>query len=154
MRVLSSSSSNLALLCNTLRYRLFVVSQIVRNFLKTEWHLDFMIHTLFRCTNGSGIWGKCVFICTAINSVLCTDCRTSKLKFIAQVFPQIFFQKRQISSGWWPAWYGYTVIPRFTVLLGGKQKCTVNRRRIDTVLIVNPHIWGTLSCKIYRGTQW
>ena len=41
-----------------------------------------------------------------------------------------------------------TVIPRFTVLLGGKQKCTVNRGKVNTCSIVKHDIGGTKKRRV------
>ena len=46
-----------------------------------------------------------------------------------------------------------TVISRFTVLLGGKQKCTVNRGKVNTCSIVEHDIGGTQRGTLYRGTR-
>ena len=51
--------------------------------------------------------------------------------------------------------YLYTVIPRFTVLLGGKKKCTVNRvhGKSGESSIVKHDIGGTQKGTLYRGTR-
>ena len=51
-----------------------------------------------------------------------------------------------------------TVISRFTVLLGGKQKCTVNRGHgklgeVDTCSIVKQDIGRTQRGMLYRGAR-
>ena len=51
-----------------------------------------------------------------------------------------------------------TVIPRFTVLFGGKRKCTVYRGHgksgeVNTCSIVKHDIGVTQRGKLYRGTR-
>ena len=51
----------------------------------------------------------------------------------------------------------FTVIPRITVLLGGRQKCTVNRGHgksgeVDTCSVVKHDIGGTQRGTLYRDT--
>ena len=44
-----------------------------------------------------------------------------------------------------------TVIPRFTVLLGGKQKCTVNRVKFNTCSIIKHDIGEPKEARYIEG---